>query len=177
MSIWSQPHVKTILKYLWIFSALLIVWQVYSSYSSLPERLATHFDSSGNPNGWSSRRGFLIIWCSTILGMNAMWLLSVFLIPRLLRKKLAWTVNIPNKDYWLATDERIQECSRLMNAMMFGIAFLINVMMAVIYHIIVQSNVKTTIRTGMWGIFATTGIMLLFTFVYLFTAFRKPKEE
>ncbi len=56
MSIWSQPRAKTILKYLWIFSALLIVWQIYSSYSSLPERLATHFDSSGNPNGWSSSR-------------------------------------------------------------------------------------------------------------------------
>ncbi len=167
---------KTALKYLWICSLIILMWQIFSSYGKLPEKMATHFDLSGNPNGWSSKRGFFIGWSALIFGMNAMWLLSVVLIPRLLRKESTrGMLNIPNRDYWLETDERKKECARLINTMMISTAFLINLMLIVISHGIIQSNI--TMRVGnMWLLWVMTGIMLGFVFVYLFTAFRKPKD-
>jgi hypothetical protein len=111
-----------------------------------------------------------------IFGMNAMWLIVLMLIPRLLGKKLAWMVSIPNKDYWMATDERREECGKLMNTMILGIAFLTNLMCSVVYHAVIQSNIETRLRINIWAIWITTGIMLIFTFVYLLTAFKKPSD-
>jgi hypothetical protein len=106
--------------------------------------------------------------------MNALWLVSVLLISILLRKTAGGMVNVPNKDYWLATDERRRECARLMNTMMFGISFLTNLMWGVIYHGIIQSNIKTIVHVDMWMVFAPVVILLVFTLVFLLTAFRKP---
>ncbi len=174
---WSQDRVRTVLKYLWILSFVFLVWQSLSSYPKLPERLATHFDASGNLDGWSSRRGFFIGWYALILGMNAIWLLSVTLIPRSLRGRFARSINIPNRDYWLATDERKAECARRMNTMMFGISFLTNVMWGIIHHSIIQSSIETRIHLSITAIWVIMGALLVFTFAYLFTAFRKPKAS
>ena len=176
MKIWLRPQVRSTLKYLWILSLLLLIWQGYTSYSRLSERLATHFDASGNPNGWSSREGFFRLWYLTIFGMNAAWLLALALTPRMLRSRFRRTVNIPNKDYWLATDERIEQYARLSNTLVFGISFLINILFAAIYHSIIQSNIETRLHIGMWGIYVPAGIILAFTLIYMLTAFRKPAE-
>ena len=99
-----------------------------------------------------------------------MWLL----LPLLVRKTPARMINIPNKEYWLATDEHREECIKLITTMMSGIAFLTNLMWGVIYHGIIQGNIETRIHLRMWAIFALAGIILIFVFVYLLTAFKKP---
>ena len=177
MKTWSQNSVRSTLKYLWICSIIVLIWQGYSSYSKLPERFATHFDISGNPDGWSSRKGFFTAWYSLLLGMNAMWLLAALLIPRTLSKTRSWMLSIPNRDYWLATDERKKECARLLNTMMFGISFLTNLMWSVIYHGIIQSSIETKIHFPIWAMFVVVGVMLIFTLIFLLTAFRKPAEQ
>ena len=176
MEIWSQEWLRSCLKYLWIISIVFLVWQAYSSYPQLPDRMASHFDASGNPDRWSSKSGFFTMWYVLIFGMNGIWLLSVVLISKLSGKNLRWTFNIPNRDYWFETEERKGKCVRLMNTMMFGIAFLTNIMWGFILHGIIQSNIETKIHIRMWVIFVPVGIMLVFTFVYLLTAFRKPTK-
>jgi uncharacterized membrane protein len=157
-------------KYLWICSIIFLIWQGYSSYAKLPERMATHFDASGNPNGWSSKGSFFMLWYLMILGMNLMWLL----IPWLMRKAPPRMMNIPNRDYWLATDDRKEECFKRMDMMISMIAFLTNLMWSVIYHSIIQSNIETRLHFDMWMIFVPVGIMLILIFAYLLTAFRRP---
>ena len=175
MGFWSQSYVKLTLKYLWIISLIVLIWQGYSAYLKLPVQVATHFNSSGVPNGWSSRTSFFTVWGLTMVGMNAMWLLSVFLLPRCLRAKFAQTVNIPNRDYWLSTDERRVECGRLMNAMMFGVAFMTNALFIVIFHSIVQSNINPGGGMHMERLLIIVALLLIFIGVYLLTAFRKAE--
>ena len=86
-------------------------------------------------------------------------------------------VNMRNKDYWVETAERREEFVRRTNTMLFGVAFFTNLMWLAIYHSIIQSNIETRIHLGMWAVWTTAGIMMVFTFVYLFTAFRKPKDS
>jgi uncharacterized membrane protein len=174
MNIWAKSYVRSALKYLWILSVLFLISQLYASYSSLPERVATHFDASGNPNGWSSKGSFITTWSLTLLGLNALWLIITLLVPFLLvEKKIKWAVNIPNRDYWMSTDELRKICAELINALIFGMAFLTNALFAVIYYMIVQSNINPNARSSIWVVWIMVGILLIFSFVYLFTAFRK----
>lgn len=178
MKMLRQGKIRSTLRYLWIFSIIVLAWQGFSSYAKLPEKLATHFDMSGNPDGWSSRKGFFTGWYLLILGMNVLWLLSVMLMSHLLtKKKMTWMVNMPNKDYWLETDERSQEFVKRINTILSGVAFFTNLMWAAIYHIIIQSNIETRFHLNMWAIWITACIMLGFTFTYLLTAFRKPEDS
>lgn len=66
----------------WYLCALLFIAQFvysYSVYDSLPERIATHFDLQGVPNGWMSR--FWGIWGQIFI--NAGILLSLWALPRI----------------------------------------------------------------------------------------------
>ncbi len=45
-------------KYLGIILFLILILMMLIAYPSLPNRMAVHFDASGNPNGWSSKNDF-----------------------------------------------------------------------------------------------------------------------
>lgn len=66
----------------WAINALMILAQsiyVYSIYDTLPERIATHFDMEGVPNGWMGR--FWGIW-GTVLISGGITLL-LWALPRI----------------------------------------------------------------------------------------------
>lgn len=70
----------------------------------LPERMASHFGSSGEPDGWSSKTEFITVYLGT-----AGFTVALFLGAGLLMKKLPdKAMNLPRKDYWLAPERREQ---------------------------------------------------------------------
>ncbi|MCE0497243.1 MAG: DUF1648 domain-containing protein [Methylacidiphilales bacterium] len=88
-----------------LFAAYLI-----SSYDSLPERVASHFDINGQPNGWMSRQNCVEFTVG----------LGVFL-PALIVGMMALSgripvsfVNLPHRDYWLAPERRKATLSLLL---------------------------------------------------------------
>lgn len=66
-----------------------------------PDTVASHLDSAGRPDGWSSKAGLLGIFVP--LGAGVPLLLSIRWIWEKLPVSL---VNIPSKDYWLERGER-----------------------------------------------------------------------
>ena len=77
---------------------------VNQTASMLPERLATHFGAGGQPNGWMSRSGY-----TTFISLFGVALpLFVIVICFLCRFLPAWTVNIPNREYWLSPERHSQ---------------------------------------------------------------------
>ncbi len=67
----------------------------------LPERVASHFDAGGMPNGFMTReacRQFMMIFTVVVPALVA---LGTGLVPRLMPPAF---VNIPNRDYWLAPE-------------------------------------------------------------------------
>jgi uncharacterized membrane protein len=68
----------------------------------LPEQVATHFNSAGQPDDWSSKSAFL--WMN-LLFIGGMAVLFVGITS--LTKKLPneW-INMPHRDYWLAPERR-----------------------------------------------------------------------
>jgi uncharacterized membrane protein len=65
----------------------------------LPDRIATHFDFAGHPNGWSSR---------STLALGLVFLTATFAATFLASSRMRdippALINLPNRDYWLASD-------------------------------------------------------------------------
>jgi hypothetical protein len=81
---------------------LLFFGYVWSSYASLPARVATHFDLYGQPNGWMSRDA--CVYFSVGLGV-VLPALMIGMMGGAGRIPVSF-VNLPHRDYWLAPERR-----------------------------------------------------------------------
>ena len=90
-------------------------------YPQLPDVVASHFNASGAPSGWAPKSGFFVIMV-VVVGVSA---LAGFLAPRLIQRKPASKINLPNKDYWLSPEHADETWSFLRAQMAwFGCAIL-----------------------------------------------------
>jgi uncharacterized membrane protein len=76
--------------------------QMLHAYSRLPEVMATHFDSAGNPDRWSPKAGYYWI-IGIVLGMTVLWCVAA---PLLLRWIPSEQWNVPRKEDWLRANSR-----------------------------------------------------------------------
>jgi len=120
----------------WIGITLLIavghgVW----AYTALPERVASHWDGLGNPNGYMSRDGFVSFYLWLMVGLSSLF----GGIAALIRITPDDAINLPNRDYWLAPERReatIATISQQMNAF----TVMMNIFMIGIHHLSVMAN-------------------------------------
>jgi uncharacterized membrane protein len=81
----------------------------------LPERVATHFNTAGAPNGWMTRDGFARFDAS----MGAFVLLVILGVALLIRVLPASLINIPHRDHWLAPERRRQTADKIFAHMLW----------------------------------------------------------
>jgi len=89
-------------KLVFVTLVMIAAWQGLNAYPMLPNRLASHFDGSGVPNGFQSKPAFFKMYAAAIV------LAAVFgfVVPRLLALLPNALFSLPNKDYWLAPERR-----------------------------------------------------------------------
>ncbi len=92
--------------YVWLFSLALFAFSVATSFPSLPERLATHFDAAGHPNGWSSRTAYVAFFPAFTLGVSGLVLGLTYSI----RFFPSSTLNVPRSDYWRTPENYPRAC-------------------------------------------------------------------
>jgi len=99
--------------------------QMVHYYPLLPESIAVHFGSSGEPNGWSDKTEFVLTFGATELFIVLLGVASGLLLG----KTPASLVNIPNREYWLAPERRRETVAFLSNQVVWieaaTLAFLI----------------------------------------------------
>jgi serine/threonine-protein kinase len=86
---------------------LLAVWAAFyfsSLYAQLPEVMASHFNARGVPNGWQTKSAFF----SVLVGVSVLAAVIGFAIPRVISALPPEYVNLPNKGYWLAPEQRAE---------------------------------------------------------------------
>ena len=120
---------------LFAFLVLLGVIQARQFAKGMPPVLATHFGGNGLPNGWQSQSQFftleiVLLGVCLLLAFGIPWLISV--LPTSL-------VNIPNKEYWLAPQRRVETLAffRAQFAW-FGCAFL--ALLIVVNQLVFNAN-------------------------------------
>lgn len=142
---------------------LVAVFQVFLYRDQLPERVASHFDGQGNPNGFMPRQGLLAFH----LGLVA-FLAAIFLfLPAVLLRIPNALINLPRKDYWLAPERR-EATLRRMGADMtwFGVATL--AFLLVVEQLVFQANVPGgTGKLPSVPFWIALGSYLLFTTVWM----------
>lgn len=107
----------------WVFLGLLLalVVQALLYYPQLPERMASHFNAGGHPNGWQSRTGYFSVQAFVVAVVTA----AFAVLPAWIQRLPARLINLPNKDYWLAPERRAETMARVSAALTwFGCAVL-----------------------------------------------------
>jgi serine/threonine-protein kinase len=157
----------------WIGITLLIavghgIW----AYTVLPERVASHWDGAGNPNGYMSRDGFVSFYLWLMVGLSTLF----GGIGALVRVTPDDAVNLPNKEYWLAPERReatITTITQQMNAF----TIMLNAFMIGIHQLSIMANLTPDkhLSNGVWvllvGFLGGTGF-----WVYkMITEFKVPQ--
>jgi uncharacterized membrane protein len=148
------------------------VLQLVHYYPLLPETMASHFDGSGQANGFQSRDGF----AAFTMGILAMTLFIFAGLGWLFRVLPTEWFNLPNRDYWLARerrDETLEDLSRRME--WFGAASL-GLYLYVIQRVI-ETNLSGVPRLDAKDVLVPLGLYLGFTGVWmvgLLRRFRNP---
>ena len=158
-----------------IFLAVLIAAGVFvfSSSGALPERVASHFGSSGAADSFMSRGGYVTFMLVFVVGLP----LVMTGIMTLVFRSVTTSLNIPNRDYWLAPERRADTVAFLTrHNMRFGACLAI--FLSYVHWLVVQANLRqpaelsnSAIYTGL-AVFALT--IVAWT-AWLWIAFRKPK--
>ncbi len=122
---------------LFLLFLLYICFLGYWAWSGtqLPDRVATHFDGPGQPNGWMSRannQAFTLVFGLAF----PLFIVGLTYATRFLPSSL---VNIPNRQYWLVP-ERKQETSDYLVRHSLWLACLLVGFVTGIQYSIVQAN-------------------------------------
>jgi uncharacterized membrane protein len=82
--------------------AALAAFQLIHYYPQMPATMAVHFGASGEPNGWSGRLAFFILFGV----IEALVVAFGLALPALIARTPSSFVNIPNRHYWFAPERR-----------------------------------------------------------------------
>ena len=141
------------------------------SSGQLPDRVATHFDGSGLPNGWMSRSSHL--WFTVVLGLAFPLIVAVVLFCiRFLPDSL---INIPKRDYWLSAERRSDTFAYLFRQSLWfaciGVCFV-----TAIQFLIVRANLYRPAHLSTPLLFAVTGGFLLALAVWAIAMIRHFRQ-
>lgn len=156
----------------YIFVVLLCAIETARLWNILPGQLAAHFNIQGDLDRFVSKMQFFWFQLQTILVVILVSLpfqvMFLILPPGM--------VNMPNREYWLAPERRVETMDRLSDfgSMLFGI-ILIAVQIA--FDISAYANLRTPIRfdAPLMGIVMGLCFALIFALlIRLMLSFRLP---
>jgi uncharacterized membrane protein len=113
----------------------LAVARTMSVLGALPSRMASHFDASGQPNGFMSQGTFLAFFA--LVGGGTVALLLA--IPQLARAVPPSLVNIPNRDYWL-TPERLPRVHQKLSTWAGWFAASLTLFLVAVLELVLRAN-------------------------------------
>ena len=89
--------------------ALALAGVLLATVGGLPPVVASHFDGTGRPNGWSSRSGYVAL----ILIIGILLPLGIVGLVRGVSRAGPGRLNIPARDYWTRPEHRDEAVRRV----------------------------------------------------------------
>lgn len=125
-------------------------------WQRLPEKEASHFNTSGAVDGWMSRDANFLLSAGLLIGLTAMFYFLGIMMQRLPQR---W-INLPNKDYWFATDREQETRLHLANwSWTFGA--LLNLFLLFIFHQVFLANRSNPVAMDNTVMFAGLAVYLM----------------
>lgn len=148
--------------------------RIEAVWSQLPEPMASHFGLSGRPDAFMSKEWFFLVMVVVGGGSVA----AVFAAPALQRRLPASLLNIPNRNYWLANDERREIAIERMTAPLNWIGLATAAILAVAVELALRANLhQTNFNNGIFMIFLGVYFAIVIaTLVWTMRLFKIPTE-
>ena len=141
----------------------------------LPARVATHFGADGVPNAWSDRDGAIHLYLLTVVGIS----LVLLLVTALLGVLPPSTINMPNRDHWLAPERREETTRKMTNRMaIFGVGM--GLFLIAMFDLTFRASMQTAVALPNSTFLVYLGAFLAFVLLWvisLYRAFRMPDPE
>ncbi|HEX6243794.1 MAG TPA: DUF1648 domain-containing protein [Polyangiales bacterium] len=150
--------------------ALALLVRLMLVADSLPERVASHFDFGGHPDGFQSRHTF--VWTTLLLDLA---LLTLALgLPWLVSRIPLRHLNLPHKEYWFAPERRAASEARLLAWVSWFTCASIGLMCG-IFELVIRANLRGgPLSYQAWLLLASYTLFMLFSSVGMLRAFRRP---
>jgi uncharacterized membrane protein len=120
-----------------LFTLLLISVAAFivATTGALPDLVAAHFGASNFANGWMTRSGYLAFTLAFATVLPIVIAAAVGWLPRIAQR----SVNIPNRDYWMAPERR---STTLDSIAAYGLlaGCLVMVLIAGVHRVIIEAN-------------------------------------
>ena len=142
-------------------SVVLFLGQLLYYYPQLPERIASHFNFRGEPDGWMSKDAFYVFELGLLAFLLGLFFCISYFLPKMPRR----LINLPNKDYWLAPERRAETLRIVRNKMeTFQIPLL--ALLVSINQLTIRANLSgENLSPASWFV---VGAFVIYTFVWGF---------
>lgn len=156
---------------------LVMALGIYQSWyynNLLPDRVALHFDFSGNPDRWDSKTLLLIINMIIYLGLGGLFLLMNWFSHKI----PDFILNLPNKAFWLAPERREITFDKYSTYLLwFGVFTLL--FLFFIFRDVYRYNIAPEIenRPMGWLNLLTYSILVIIWLIFFYRSFRIPTES
>lgn len=137
-------------------------------FGQFPDRVATHFDGQGNPDGWSGKLAATM----KMLGFQCGMPLFILAMGQLASRMPESMVSIPDKEYWMHPDRKPQALQVRANYFAW-FAVLVAALIAALNHLTFLANRDSApLRLGWFTaaitLFLITGLTLVIRMVLHF---------
>jgi hypothetical protein len=141
--------------------------------AGLPEFPAAHFGAGGIPNAFMTRKGyvaFMVVFVTVVPVLVA-------LLPVLVGRRWPNSLNIPNRDYWLAPERRPDTFEAVESRTMLLAGAMI-IFICYVHWLVLQANAATPPRLDETQFMVGLGIFALFIIGWIgsfYTRFRRQR--
>jgi uncharacterized membrane protein len=126
---------------------------LYLTMGDLPARIATHFDITGQPNGWMSRTFYLGFTLALAVGLPLFLIATTSFSARLPGSFR----RIPNREYWMAPERRTATIA-VFRRFITGMGCLLVLLVTGIHLLLIDANRNPAqphlSSTGIWTLAA-----------------------
>ena len=135
---------------------LVLFAVLFGTVERLPDPVASHFGGGGVPDGWMGRSSYLTFTVGLAVFLPGL----VIALCYALRYMPDSTINVPNREYWLAPERRAQTNAHFFRQSLWfaclAIAFVIG-----IHFTVVEANTQLPPRLSMPLLLVTAGGFLI----------------
>jgi uncharacterized membrane protein len=135
----------------WIVGTGLVV-VVLMTLHRLPPVVASHFDATGAPNGWSSRPGYALM----LIAIGFVLPLGIVGLVSLLTRSGPEGLNIPAREHWTRPEHR-QEAVRRVRAYLWWLGCVMVALALAIHGLVVEAHTHQPPRLSSLGMFIVLG--------------------
>jgi uncharacterized membrane protein len=126
---------------LWTLGIVVTIsLRVWSLWSQLPDTMGSHYGLSGRADSYMSKEGFFLFMALVGGGTLA----ALFASSALIRRLPPSLINLPNRSYWLASDERREIAIGRISELMGGMGVATAALLAVATELAMQANIHRT---------------------------------